>query len=211
MLRRSLIIVLVLSALGMAVPCRGQDTRQQETNRLAALLHWRPGDAIAEIGAGKGDLALLAAQHVGSSGRVYTTELDPAALTHLKDLAAKEKNITAIRASEADTGLPAGCCDSIYMRLVYHHLIKPVDIDASLFRSLKPGGLLAVIDEDPYPGSQIPDGVPKNRGGHGVPQKILVDELTSVGFKVETVLNDWPGRDSYHLIYCVVFRKMKPD
>ncbi len=210
MLRRSCIVALVLTALGTAAPCRGQNTWQQEADRLATSLHWHPGDVVAEIGAGNGDLTLLAAQRVGPSGKVYTTELDPAKLAHLKELAAKEKNIVAIPAAEADTDLPAGCCDSIFMRLVYHHLTKPAEIDASLLRSLKPGGLLAVIDENPYPGSQIPDGVPKNRGGHGVPQKILVDELTAAGFKVETVLNDWPNRDTFHQIYCVVFRRTKP-
>lgn len=66
-----------------------------------------------------------------------------------------------------------------------------------------------MIDENPYPGSQIPDGVPQNRGGHGVPQKILISELTASDFMAETVLDGWPGRDAFHQIYCVVFRKTK--
>ena len=79
---------------------------------------------------------------------------------------------------------------------------KPAEIDASLFRSLKPGGMLAVIDEEPKAGSKPVDGVPENRGGHGVPQKILIEELTSAGFKVVRSFDNWP--DSH---YCVVFRK----
>jgi hypothetical protein len=59
-----------------------------------------------------------------------------------------------------------------------------------------------VIDEEPEPGSSIPEGVPKNRIGHGVPQKVLIDELTRAGFKVESVARDWPNQ-----LYCVVFRK----
>ena len=91
------------------------------------------------------------------------------------------------------------------MRLVYHHLTKPAQIDPSLFRSLKPGGLLAVIDEEPGPGSSRVEGVPVNRGGHGMPQKILTDELTATGFQLVTVHNDWPNNN-----YCVVFRKPGP-
>jgi len=156
---------------------------------------------------GNGKLTLAAAQRVGPSGKVYSTELDATALSHLEELAAKETNITAVKAAEADTNLPAGCCDSIFMRLVYHHLTRPAEIDASLFRSLKPGGRLAVIDEDPSKGTSIPEGVLKNRGGHGVPQKILISELVAAGLEVENAYNDWPSRDAFHQIYCVVFRR----
>jgi len=209
MLRRSLLFGLALCALG-AAPCRGQDTWQAEAKLLAELLNWHDGAVVAEIGAGNGQLTVMAAQRVGPTGKVYTTELDPDQLAHLEAVAAKNRNITALKAAEADTNLPPGCCDSIFMRLVYHHLTKPAEIDASLFRSLKPGGRLAVIDEDPLEGSSIPEGVPKNRGGHGIPQKILVSELTAAGFEVESIRNEWPSRDASHLIYCVVFRKTKP-
>jgi SAM-dependent methyltransferase len=209
MQRRSFIVAAVFCTLGVA-PCRGQDTLQQEADRLTTLLNWHPGSVVAEIGAGDGKLTLAAAHRVGPSGKVYSTELDATALGHLEELAAKEGDITAVKAAEADTNLPPGCCDSIFMRLVYHHLTRPAEIDASLFRSLKSGGRLAVIDEDPYKGTTIPEGVPKNRGGHGVPQKILISELAAAGFEVETVYNDWPSRDEFHHIYCVVFRKTKP-
>jgi SAM-dependent methyltransferase len=210
LLRRFFIVIVQLALCVCAVPCRAQDTVKLEADRLANLLNWQSGTVVGEIGAGNGKLTLAAAQRVGHSGKVYSTELDATAFAHLEELAAKEENITAVKAAETETNLPPGCCDSIFMRLVYHHLTKPAEIDASLFRSLKPGGRLAVIDENPYKGSTIPEGVPNNRGGHGVPQKILISELIAAGFRVEGVYNDWPSRDAYHDIYCVVFRKTKP-
>jgi hypothetical protein len=93
---------------------------------------------------------------------------------------------------------------------VYHHLTRPAEIDESLFRSLKRGGPLAVIDEEPSKGTSILEGVPKNRGGHGVPHKILISELTTAGFELDAIYNDWPSRDAFLEIYCVVFRKAKP-
>jgi predicted methyltransferase len=200
MRRRAIIITLVLSALFVA-PGRAQDY-QRDADRLAPLLNWRPGSFVADIGAGGGEMTLAAAKRVGAAGRVYTTELDAKKLAHLEELAAKEKNITALRAGETQVNLPPECCDSIFMRLVYHHITKPAEIDASLFRSLKPGGLLAEIDEEPQPGTKRPEGVPENRVGHGVPQKILIEELTSAGFEVVNSINDWPDKH-----YCVVFRK----
>jgi ubiquinone/menaquinone biosynthesis C-methylase UbiE len=204
MRRRSFIVALVFSAFIVA-SCRAQDTYQEEAARLAPLLNWQQGSVVAEIGGGEGQKTLAAATRVGTAGRVYTTELDPKKMAHLEELAAKGKNITAIPAGEAETNLPPECCDSIFMRLVYHHLTKPAEIDASLFRSLKPGGRLAVMDREPPPGSSKVAGVPENRGGHGMPQKILIEELTSAGFQVVKSFNDWPSN-----LYCVVFRKPNP-
>ena len=204
MRRRSFIIAPVLFAFIVA-PCRAQDSYQMEADRLAVLLNWQPGGVVGEIGAGEGQMTVSAAKYVGGTGRVYTTELDTKKLAHLQELAATEKNVTAIKAGEAETNLPERCCDSIFMRLVYHHLIKPAEIDTSLFRSLKPGGLLAVIDEEPPSGSPRVEGVPENRGGHGMPRKILIQELTSVGFQVVKIHDDWPNND-----YCAVFRKPGP-
>jgi predicted methyltransferase len=200
-----ILVALALGPIGV-VGGFGQDTIPQEADRLASLLKWHAGSVVAEIGAGDGKLTLAAAQHVGASGKVYTTELDPAKLTHLQELAASHKNVAAVKAAETQTNLPPRCCDSIFMRLVYHHFTKPEQMDASLLQSLKPGGLLAVVDEEPSPGSTVPEGVPNNRGGHGIPPKILIHELTSAGFKLEKVHNDWP-HDQYHQMYCVVFRK----
>lgn len=206
MMRRSFIVIVALCALAIA-PSFAQDTLEQEAAKLASLLHWHSGSVVAEIGAGNGQLTSAAAERVGPSGKVYTTELDPDELARLQELAANRGNIVVIKAAEAATNLPPACCDSIFMRLVYHHLTKPAGIDASLFESLKPGGRLAVIDENPTKGSIIPPGVPKNRIGHGIPQKILIGEVTGAGFRVEKIDNNWPAGDAYHRMYCVVFRK----
>ena len=40
------------------------------------------------------------------------------------------------------------------------------------------------------------------RGGHGIPQKIVIEELTAAGLQVEKIANDWPSND-----YCVLFTK----
>ena len=204
--QRLLITALALLTIG-APPSPAQNTYQQEADRLAKFLQWRSGSVVAEIGAGAGQLTVIAANRVGPGGKVYSTELGPKKVAHLKDIAAKQPNITVVLAAVSDTNLPHHCCDSIFMRLVYHHLTDPKAIDASLFRALKSGGLLAVIDENPRKGTTIPPGVPKNRGGHGVPQRILIREMTASGFRVNHIDNNWPARDAYHDIYCVVFEK----
>jgi ubiquinone/menaquinone biosynthesis C-methylase UbiE len=184
-----------------------RDTSQSEVEQLATILDWKPGSTIAEVGAGKGKMTVAAAERVGPSGHVWSTEFDPNRLANIKAMVTERQlvNVTIIKAGEADSNLPSQCCDAVFMRNVYHHFVHPAEIDASLFRALKPGGLLAVIDFRPSKvlGLIAPiKGAPKNRGGHGVPQQVLIDELTAAGFELEVIPANWPGRG-----YCVVFRK----
>jgi predicted methyltransferase len=54
-----------------------RDTSQAEAEQLAKILDWKPGRTIAEIGAGKGQITIAAAEQVGPTGHVFSTELDP--------------------------------------------------------------------------------------------------------------------------------------
>jgi len=202
------ILQLGLGILILARPtCCAEDTYEAEANRLATLLNWQTGSVVADIGAGEGQMALLASSRVGAAGHVYATEVDPKKLAALGKLAREKMrvNLTVVQGAQDTTNLPRECCDSIFMRRVYHHFTDPAKIDPSLFQSLKPSGLLAVIDFPPRSGLPEVVGVPENRGGHGIPKNILINELTSAGFVVESVPKDWPSED-----YCVIFRKPAP-
>ena len=104
--------------------------------------------------------------------------------------------------------MPANCCDAVFLREVYHHLGEPIAMDRALYRAVRPGGRLAIIDFEPTPlAGPRPSAVPANRGGHGVPKHLVIDELTAAGFKLTKTVN-WPvSRDIEH--FCMVFAK--PD
>jgi ubiquinone/menaquinone biosynthesis C-methylase UbiE len=175
-----------------------------EIRRLAALMEWKPGTVVADIGAGDGRYTWAAVEHIGASGKVFATEIDAEKLTALRAEVKKRnlQNVTVVESAGVDTNLPAGCCDAIFLRRVYHHLTKPAEFDAKLVRSLKPGGRLAIIEFPPRRGLEPVEGVPSNRGGHGIPQKVVIEELTAAGLQVENVVNDWPENS-----YCVLFVK----
>jgi ubiquinone/menaquinone biosynthesis C-methylase UbiE len=176
----------------------------EEIGRLAELMGWKRGTVVADIGAGDGRYTFAAMERVGAAGKVYATEIDAKKIVELKSEVARRKlgNVMVVESKEAETNLPAGCCDAIFLRRVYHHLTKPAEFDASLVRSLKSGGRLAIIDFPPRAGLEPVEGVPSNRGGHGIPQKILIEELSAAGLKVEKIVDDWPEND-----YCVLFVK----
>ena len=144
MYKRFLVIVAlaILAAVQLAA-WYWRDTTESELDKLATILDWKPGCTVGEIGAGKGKMTVQAAERVGPTGHVFSTELDPDRLVDIKKIVAKRKltNITMVKAGETDTNLPPDCCDAIFMRDVYHHFIHPAEIDASLFRALKPGGI----------------------------------------------------------------------
>lgn len=181
--------------------------QHQEITRLAEVMHWRAGTIVADVGAGDGTYSFEAAEKVGPSGRVYASEIDKEKLKFLRAAVAKRKlyNVIIVDSAADDTKLPSSCCDAIFLRHVYHHLTQPQDFDRNLVRSLKPGARLAVIDFPPSPNSGLVEGVPTNRGGHGIPEKVMVEELTSTGLQVEKVIEDWSERD-----YCVIFVKRSP-
>ena len=176
-----------------------------EIRRLAELMGWKAGTVVGDIGAGDGEYTFAAAGRVGATGKVYATEIDAKKLAELRAETTKRKlgNVVAVvESKEAETNLPAGCCDAIFLRHVYHHLTKPVEFDASLVRSLKPGGRLAIIDFPARSGLDPVEGVPANRGGHGIPEKIVIEELQAAGLQLQKKVEDWPESD-----YCVLFVK----
>jgi ubiquinone/menaquinone biosynthesis C-methylase UbiE len=196
----------LLWPLGDAAPgiSAGQS---EEITRLAELTQWKAGSIVADVGAGDGTYSFVAAQKVGPSGRVYATEIDTEKLKNLRVEVTKRKaeNIVIVEGTADDTKLPSSCCDTIFLRHVYHHLTQPQEFDRNLVRSLKPGAHLAIIDFPPSPNLAPVEGVPKNRGGHGIPEKVVVEELTTAGLQVEKTIDDWSAND-----YCVLFVKRGP-
>ena len=168
--------------------------------RLRQVLALKEGMVVADVGAGKGELTLAVAREVGSKGHVFSTEIDAARLRRLGDATGSVgfDNVTVVQALSTDTGLPPSCCDAIVLRRVYHHLTDASATNASLLRSLRPGGILVIIDLPP-PFSWM-------RGSLGVPAQVVIDEVKGSGFELLRLINDWPGRGPLGS-YCAVFRK----
>lgn len=203
--RKRAVLTFAFVALATLVAVRySHADAAEEIKRLASVMEWKPGTVVADIGAGDGRWAFAAAREVGPTGKVFATELDSEKLATLRSDVTKRRltNVVIVESKEADTNLPAECCEAIFLRRVYHHLTKPTEFDAAVLRSLKPGGRLAIIDFPPRSGLDPVEGVPSNRGGHGIPQKIAVEELTSAGFQLLKTIDDWPNND-----YCLVFAK----
>jgi SAM-dependent methyltransferase len=137
---------------------------------------------------------------------VYASELDAERLADIRRAAADAglSNVTVIAGAVSRTNLPDACCEAIFLRLVYHHLTDPEAINADLFRALRPGGRLVIIDFEP--GGLLnwisrPETAARH-GGHGTPKDTVRWEVTRAGFQWRRGPEAWLGRT-----YAVLFRR----
>lgn len=168
---------------------------EAEVPRLVEIFQLKPGMSVADVGAGFGAWTIGFAEAVGPTGRVYSSDVGEQQLASLRQTKTRRAltNVTVVEGGERSTNLPAGCCDAILVRDVYHHLTAPEDMTSSLAATLKPGGRLVVVDFLPRPDTDVPAGVPANRGGHGVPSDVVIAEVTAAG--LTHVISDpqWSG------------------
>src|SRR5574341_672093 len=93
----------------------GFDAQGPEMPRIREALALKPGMAIADVGAGKGELSSALAGEVGPGGRVFATDVDRDRIEALRTKFAREKlaNVVVVEGGTADTRLPRSCCDEI--------------------------------------------------------------------------------------------------
>ena len=184
---------------------------EHEVRLLVEGLKLVEGSVIADVGAGDGKFAIALSARVGETGKVYATELSEDDRMDIEASAADAgaTRVEVVAAQFEGTGLPAGCCDGVFLSRVYHHLTAPEPFDRSLFETLRPGGRLMLIDFPPtfWLALFTPDGIPENRGGHGVPPEIMIEELEAAGFvRIETI-EKWPTSNFVTRNYAVIFER----
>ena len=116
--------VLLVGAAGWEAWHFHRSDADGEAGRLTEILGLAPGMTFADVGAGRGRLSVAMARRLGPTGRVYATEVDDKRLAQIREggRSAGLDNIIVVAGGEEETGLPAGCCDAIVLRAVYHHL-----------------------------------------------------------------------------------------
>lgn len=179
-----------------------------EVPRLVALLELTPGATIADVGAGFGAWTIQFSRWTGPDGRVYATEIGDRQLESLRETAEREglSNVTVVEGVADATNLPPACCDGILVRDAFHHFTEPEAMILSLAAALKPGGRLAIIDFPPRANSSVPDGVPADRGGHGVPPEVVRREVGAALTHVTTI-PDWSAGSRPASLFALLFEK----
>ena len=145
----------VMGHLGAGWLERAEREEEERTDLLLEALRLRPGDVVADFGAGSGYFTWRIAQRVGPSGRVYAVEVQPLMLELLQANLTRRglaDRMLPVLGTASDPKLPEASCDLILLVDVYHELEFPFEVTAALARALKPGGRLVLVEyrgEDP--------------------------------------------------------------
>jgi ubiquinone/menaquinone biosynthesis C-methylase UbiE len=159
---------------------RPEREQQEDPERLVDALHLRPGDVVADVGAGVGYHAWRLSKRVGPRGKVYATDLQPEMLKLLREAMVQRGagNVVAVQATADSTGLPEASVDVALLVDVYHEAQDPLAFLGQLRRALKPTCRLVLVEfraEDPA--------VPI-RAEHKMTAEQVIAELAAGGYRL---------------------------
>ncbi len=133
---------------------RPEREAEENLSRLIELLKLKPGDVVADIGAGSGVITLKMAPLVAPEGKVIAVEIQREMLVRLKNrmLQTKIENVVLHLGAPKSPELKAESVDLILMVDVYHEFEFPYEMVQNMAAALKPGGRIALAEyrlEDP--------------------------------------------------------------
>ncbi|MBI1312566.1 methyltransferase domain-containing protein [bacterium] len=175
-----------------------------QRSKVVTAIGIKPGDNVADIGAGTGIYTRAFASVVGSAGKVVAVDIAQGFLKHIEERATAEglTNIATVQCSQDSVDLPADSVDVAFVCDTYHHFEYPRSTLASIRKALKKGGTLVVIDFERIPGKSREFILGHVRAG----KDVFRSEIEAAGFEfVEEV-----KIDGFEENYFLRFRKPLP-
>jgi predicted methyltransferase len=171
-------------------PADKKDDASRKPAAMLAFLDVRPGQKVAELGAGGGYTTELLARAVGPTGTVYGQNskfiIEKFAGKPWAERLAKPVNKNVVRVDrEFDDPFPpeARNLDLVVMVMLYHDTYwfktNRRKMNAAVFKALRKGGTFAVIDHSAAAGHGAKD----VESLHRVEESLVRKEILAAGFK----------------------------
>lgn len=127
---------------------RPEREQEEKPAKLLPLLNLKPGDVVADIGAGSGFYSFKIAPLVGEKGKVYANDIQKEMLDIIKRRAKELKvdNVIPVRGTVKDPKLPAESVDLMLLVDVYHEFDHPYEMVEAMLKALKPGGRIVFVE-----------------------------------------------------------------
>ena len=219
-------------------PARSEQDRQRDALRKPAevlkFFGIKPGMSVLDLYSGGGYYSELLSYVVGAGGKVVAHSNSAYTRYVGEETAARYgngrlPNVEVLMAENNELTLPAGEFDAELMILAYHDIyyVAPDDgwpkIDgpkllAELYRAMKPGGILGIVDHVADAGS------PRETGGtlHRIDPAIIIAEVEKAGFVLDAKSDVLRNNDDDHSVTVfdpsvrgktdrIVMRFRKPD
>ncbi|MGH8020057.1 MAG: class I SAM-dependent methyltransferase [Opitutaceae bacterium] len=134
---------------------RPEREEEERTDLLVEALGLKPGDVVADVGAGSGYFSWRMARRVGEIGKVYAVEIQQEMLD-LLSANMRKRNVgdivQPVLGTVKDPKLPEAALDLILLVDVYHEFDFPYEMTRAMVKSLAPDGRLVLVEyrgEDP--------------------------------------------------------------
>lgn len=127
---------------------RPERATEEDPDKMIAQLQLKPGDVVADIGAGTGYISRRLAAAVGNSGKVFAVDIQPEMLNLLTNRMAGLgiSNVVPVLGTVSDPKLPTASLDLVLMVDVYHEFEFPFEMMSAICRSLKPSGRVVFVE-----------------------------------------------------------------
>jgi ubiquinone/menaquinone biosynthesis C-methylase UbiE len=162
---------------------------------IVAKLELKPGQVVADLGAGTGLFSVPMGQAVMPGGRVYAVEIDEGYFPMILGKATEGRlsNVKTVLGEFTDPKLPAQDVDLAFMHDVLHHIEDRAGYVKNAARYLKRDGRFVVID---FKADQSPH---KGQPNLIVSQAQVADWMKAVGLSKVQEIDLFP--EKYFLIF----------
>lgn len=164
----------VMGHQGAAWLERQHREREERTDLLVDALGLQPDNVIADIGAGTGYFSFRLSPLV-PSGKVMAVDIQAEMLAIIARSSA-DSNVVPVLGTVTSVNLAADSVDLVLLVDAYHEFSHPREMGLSIYRALKPGGRVALVEyraEDP---------TVRIKRLHKMSEAQAVKEMTALGF-----------------------------
>jgi arsenite methyltransferase len=152
----------------------------QKPHEVLTALNLKPGEVIADIGAGSGYFTFRIAHHLGPNGKVFAVDVSPDMIRHInrriRDL--KTDNVVSVLADPDDPLLAERSVNRFFICNVWHHVENPTNYLSMMKKMLKPGGEIVMID---FHKKELPFGPPLEMK---IAREDLIKQMEANGFRL---------------------------
>jgi predicted methyltransferase len=177
----------------------------EKPQEVMDVLGIKAGNVVADVGAGDGYFTFHLASRVGTTGKVYAEDILDDRLEKIRSRADKEKltQIETIHGENDDPRLPPERSDVVLISNAYHEMREYDKMLQGIFRALKPGGFLAIIDAPAKPGNRRDSYYDRHR----IPEKLVREDTARNGFRFLRQLPTFTPPDSDRTYFFLIFQK----
>jgi ubiquinone/menaquinone biosynthesis C-methylase UbiE len=166
---------------------RPEREQEEKVSKLIENLELHPSDTIADIGAGSGYHTFKMAPYL-SQGQVYAVDIQEEMLDVIayRSDNSDQTNVSIIKSSETSLYLAESSINKALLVDVYHEFSHPKEIMISLYKAMKPGGKVYLVE---YRGEDLTIPI---KAIHKMTESQAILEMRAVGFRFKQNIDNLP-------------------